>query len=432
MSKIISLIAENVKRLSAVKITPDKQIVVIGGRNGQGKSSVLDCIAMALGGKDQVPDTALRKGAKNGSITIDLGDIKVLRKFTAGGTTSLTVSNAEGAKYNSPQAVLDALVGKLSFDPLGFLRLKARDQADTLRELAGVDLGPIEKRRAEAYALRTEANSEVKRLTGALESKVSYPDAPKEIVSAGEITAKITEANQINTANAAERSALQLIQQRGSSAKSNFENHTATVERLKKELEEAETALREAGRQLADIRREYVNQESKVKLLVDADPAAFDAQLAEIETTNAKVRANIEKAGIAEELRDAEKNARELDQRVKDIDAEKADLLKSSNIPVDGLTFDEGCVYFGDVPLDQASGAEQLRVSIAIASAMNPKLRVMICKDGALLDDDSLALLAAYADANDMQIWLENCHAKGAEATVIIADGMVEERKDVA
>src|SRR5262245_55130191 len=118
--RIVKLEAANVKRLTAVAIEPDGNLVVIGGKNGAGKSSVLDSIAFALGGKDLLCEEPLRNGTEKGHVSVDLGDLHVRRTFTPDGGSTLVVANADGARYPSPQKVLDALVGKLCFDPLDF------------------------------------------------------------------------------------------------------------------------------------------------------------------------------------------------------------------------------------------------------------------------------------------------------------------------
>jgi len=111
---IVSITSENFKRIKAVHIKPTGDVVVVGGRNAQGKSSVLDSIAAALGGKELMPDEALRQGADGGQITVDLGDIIVTRTFGPAGKTALKVTNKEGASFASPQSMLDKLVGRLS------------------------------------------------------------------------------------------------------------------------------------------------------------------------------------------------------------------------------------------------------------------------------------------------------------------------------
>ena len=137
--KIIALEAENLKRLTAVRIAPDGNLVQITGKNGQGKTSVLDAIWWAMAGTSNVQTTPIRKGEDQAIINLDLGDIKVRRKFIAqedgGYTTSITVENGEGARFLSPQNMLDALVGQLSFDPLAFSRMKPADKVQALRSL---------------------------------------------------------------------------------------------------------------------------------------------------------------------------------------------------------------------------------------------------------------------------------------------------------
>ena len=117
--KIIKLVTQNVKRIKAVEITPEGSLVVIGGNNAQGKTSVLDSIMYALGGASTLPPKPLRQGAKKGKVVLDLGEIKVTRTITSK-TNQLVVESADGEKYTSPQAILDKLTGKLTFDPLTF------------------------------------------------------------------------------------------------------------------------------------------------------------------------------------------------------------------------------------------------------------------------------------------------------------------------
>ena len=134
--KIISLKAENVKRLKAVEIVPEGNTVIVSGRNGQGKTSVLDSIWLALGGgnaaKDSQTTQPIRDGAKRANVVLDLGDIKVTRSWTAAGGMALKVEGKDGGVYRSPQALLDSMTGKLSFDPLAFSRMAPEEQRKTL------------------------------------------------------------------------------------------------------------------------------------------------------------------------------------------------------------------------------------------------------------------------------------------------------------
>ena len=139
--RIISLTTSNTLRLSAVHIQPDGSLVVIGGRNAQGKSSVLNSISMALGGAKLCPPEPVKRGAAKSVTRLDLGELVVERTITADGHNYLKVSNAAGAEQKSPQAILDRLTGKLSFDPLEFSRMAPKQQVETLRALTGLKEG---------------------------------------------------------------------------------------------------------------------------------------------------------------------------------------------------------------------------------------------------------------------------------------------------
>jgi len=166
--KITRLTAENIKRIKAVEITPDGNLVVIGGRNAQGKTSVLDSITYALAGASSHPDKPIRNGEDKAKIVCELDDLIVTRTFTPKGG-SLMVSNKEGAKYASPQAMLDELTGKLTFDPLAFARMQPREQLETLKSLVGLDFAEMDAKRHQLYEERTLVNREGKKLANQIE-----------------------------------------------------------------------------------------------------------------------------------------------------------------------------------------------------------------------------------------------------------------------
>src|SRR5216684_2951230 len=103
--KIVSLVAENFQRLRAVAIHPDgSPIVRLAGRNAQGKTSVLESIAATLGGERLCPAVPIRRGEDHAEVTVDLGDVIVTRRWTAGGGSALWVKSREGARFPSPQS----------------------------------------------------------------------------------------------------------------------------------------------------------------------------------------------------------------------------------------------------------------------------------------------------------------------------------------
>jgi len=165
--KIIRLQAENIKRLIAVEIQPSSNLVQITGKNGNGKTSVLDSIWWCLSGGQNIQSKPIRTGENQAVVVLDLGEMVVTRKFKLNKegetTSSLTVENKVGVKFPSPQALLDKLLGDLTFDPLGFARMEARKQFETLRKFVpSVDFDAIDKQNKEDYDARTDVNRQYK------------------------------------------------------------------------------------------------------------------------------------------------------------------------------------------------------------------------------------------------------------------------------
>lgn len=408
--KIIELKVSNVKRLRAITIKPDGNLVVVGGDNGEGKTSTLDAIWMALGGAKAIPDEPVRRGTTKATVELNLGELVVRRTFAKKGTTSLAVFGANGVRQKSPQAILDALTGSLSFDPLSFLRLDAKAQAETLRQLVGLDLSELGKKRQAAYDERAGVNRDVKRLEGALASMRHHPDAPDAAVSVAQLAEELRAGNAKNAANDRKRAALE-------DARANAVRQKAKVESLREQIKEAEAEfeiMQSAGKALA----------AEINDLVDVDTGNLAEAIENAESTNEKVRANAERARIDAELNEKAEVVAGLTAKLEQIDGVKADAIAKAQYPVDGLGVSDVGVTYNDLPFDQASQAQQLQASVAIGLALNPRLKVLLVRDGSLLDRNSLAAVAAQAEAAGAQIWLERV-GEGDECSVIIEDGAV-------
>lgn len=428
--KILRLTAENIKRLSAVEIAPNgAPVQVVGGPNEAGKSSLLDAIEMALGGEKRIPPEPIRRGQKKASVIIDLGEFVVTRRFTPSGT-SLVVTNREGAKYPSPQALLDGLVGKLTFDPLAFATMKPEQQDHTLRALAKVDTSDLELAAKQAFDERTLVNREIKQLDGALATMPTHADVGTEPRSFDALTAQLDAADQLAQAEAnAEREAA-LADQALQRAIARSDEAAALVDRLRRELEQAEGDAEAAEMAVAVAQDTYQAKAAAHIAAADAVPdrAGLRAQIATIEAHNQKAAENRQRAAHAQTLAERKAAADALTTRIAQIDAEKAERLAAATFPLDGLGLDEHGVTWNGLPFAQASTAVRTRVSVAIGAALNPKLRIALIRNGNDLDSTNLALIAAAAAEHDMQLWIERIDGAKGLPTVVIEDGTVVEQ----
>lgn len=400
--RIVSLTAENIKRISAVEITPDgAPVVVIAGRNGQGKTSVLDAIWFALGGGSAQKGTAkpIRDGADTASVTLDLGEFVVTRTWK-GDKTALKVENADGATYRSPQALLDGLVGRLSFDPLAFASLPEREQLATLLDLVDLPFDPaqLDAERRDVFDERTVLGREIKQLTGQLAGLPPIGSGvPDQEVSSADLYAELRAAQDV----------------------------AADIEQTKTAHENAQVAVDVLREQLVVAEKRLADRAKNVASLPELpDIAAIEDRLAKADETNAAVRAKQQRERVNSQLTERKQTADALTARLAEIDTRKATAIREAAMPIDGLGFDDNGVTYNGVPFKQSSSAEQLRVSLAMAMALNPRIRVIRITDGSLLDSSNMALIEEMAAGRGFQVWIERVDESG-KVGVVIEDGQV-------
>lgn len=409
--KIIRLDVEAFKRIKAVSIKPDGSLVVVGGKNAAGKSSTLDAIEAVLGGGKRAPSDPIKHGTKKARIVLETEELVVTRTFTAKGS-QLEVKAKDGGKVASPQKMLDGLVGPVSFDPLGFARMKAVDQAATLRQIVGLDFTAEDEKRQNAYDQRTDVGRELRRLQGALDKLPDPPaNTPKEPVSTSELAAELERRREANTANTKRRAELDALRAKAIALKEN-------IAALEKELEEQRAdfaALNEKGKVLG----------AEVKELVDEDLEELRQRIASADDINAAVRSRQDRDKMQADLDTQIAESERLTQYISQVDETKADVAAQAKYPIEGLALTDDGVTLDGVPFEQASQAQRLRTSVAIGLALNPELKVLLVRDGSLLDEDSLRLVAEMADAAGGQVWLERVSMDGAGCSVVIEDGEV-------
>jgi AAA15 family ATPase/GTPase len=427
--KIIKLESDNVMRLNSVQIEPDGSLIIIGGANGAGKSSVLNSIAMALGGGAEIVEKPLHEGAESGETTLWFDEnIVVNRRYNKTGTTSLTVQTKEGAKFTSPQQMLDSLVGKLTFDPLNFARMKPDEQKRVLCELAQLDFTKEDTEHAAAYEERTIKGREVKRIESVLAGKRFLAGVADEEVSASELNDKLRRANEKNSANAQKRLAVSRLNGAFRDASQDVTDQKTEVKRIEKLLETAQKELEKRQKAADAAKTKFETERDAVAAIEDEDTTEIVNQLTTIEETNAQIRANKEYTVAKEELAVANREHSACESRIEMARMAKEKKLRAAKFPIPGLGLHDLGVTFDGKPFSQASAAEQLRVSVAMGMAANPQLRILLCRDGSLLDDKSLKLLADIVKENDFQCWLEKVSV-GDECSVIIEDGYVKAAK---
>lgn len=412
--RIVGLQVENFMRVSAASIHPNGDPVIqITGKNAEGKTSIINAIWAALcwrAAAGSIPEP-IRRGQETAQVRIDLGDLIITRTWK-GEKTSLTVTTREGAKYPSPQSVLDKLVSEIGFDPLEFVRMQPRDQRTTLMNLLKIDFSEFEEERADRLKHKATAENEITGLYQRLREIPAVPEGtPDEEVSASNLIQEI---------------------QKGQGAINLHQQHLSDLGIAKTHLLEIEDEIEDLEDQLQSLKEKKEHKQQRISILEGwissgtvPDIAPLQEQLKNIEETNRQVRQKQEVDRIRGKLQTVETQLSGIVEAIKDIDQDKKDALASAKFPVSGLSFDETGILLSGVPFAQASTAEQIRVSLAMGIALNPDLRVLLIRDGNALDSESLRMVEQMAKDADMQIWMERVDESG-QVGVIIEDGTVK------
>lgn len=419
--KIIELIVSNYKRVKAITLRPLGEHLVIGGRNEQGKSSTIDALFAALCGGEAICEKPIREGALNSETFVDIGDYTVLRKLTPTGTT-LTVKNKEGKTQTSPQALLDGLVGVLAFDPLEYVHMDPKAQRDLLARLAGLDFKALDAEYDALYQKRRDANREVDRLSGELAGRVGV--GPFEEISVEALIAKLNDAEATNKKRSDANGVAALARQRVSDAEIKVEVKIETVRRLQAELAAAESQLRQSKENWDKEKTAYKEFQMIADALPIAQVSSIKAELAAVGEKNAAIRANVAVNNLRIKLNDARHIADNLDRLCQEKLSAKATAIRDAKYPLPGLALADDCVLFNGIPIKQASSKQQICIGASIGAALNPKLRVMVVRDGSLLDENNLIELLKWGTANDIQLLVERV-GDGDECTVVIEDGEI-------
>lgn len=407
--RIIELHAENVKGIKAVDISPDPHFQQISGKNGQGKTSILDAIWLAVQNKaaNKANPNVIRNGESDAMVELVLDDYVVKRFWKRDGedkiTTRLAIETREGHNVKGPQSLLDGFIDGLSFDPMQFIQGAESPQGQRRQRQMLIDAFSLADQLAEHDAIITKESDdrrELKRKQKDLETElktiaVPTDSDPTEEASSGDL---INEQRQLNDRMTGHAKAVDIITE-----------CDRQIAELQKRKADAEKSICTEHELLAMVNREDKITEELDNLGTRNDRARnvkrYHALRAEADRLGADIQLCTDKIELAK--------------------LNKDEILEAVDLPIDGLEIGEDGIYFDGVPFMQRSDAEKLRVAMAVAMAANPDLRVIRITNGSLIDEDGMKLLREVAEQQDYQIWVEVVDGTG-KVGVYIEEGEVK------
>lgn len=401
--KINKLEIENVKRVKAVKIEPTANgLTVIGGNNNQGKTSVLDAIAWALGGEKFRPSMAKNSASvipPHLHIVLNNG-LVVERK---GKNSDLKVTDPEGNKGG--QQLLNEFVEQLALNLPKFMENSSREKADTLLRIIGVgdSLAALEQQERELYNRRLAIGQIADQKEKFAKEQPYYPDAPKEIVSASELIRQQQDILARNGENQRKRENLHSLEQ---------------------EYQKINDQLSELMKQQDNVHRDLETARKSTEDLVDESTAELEKNITEIEEINRKVRANLDKDKAEDDALEYRNQYRALTQEIEDIRKSKTDLLESAELPLEGLSVEEGELVYKGQRWDNMSGSDRLKVATAIVRKLNPRCGFVLLDKLEQMDMATLKEFGFWLEEQGLQA-IATRVSTGDECSIIIEDGYV-------
>lgn len=406
--KINTLQIENIKRVKAVALNPaENGLTVIGGKNGQGKTSVLDAIAWALGGDRYRPSNPEREGSTlppHIKLTLSNG----LTVERSGKNSALKVVDTTGKR--SGQQLLNEFVEQLAIDLPRFLQASNREKADTLLQVIGVGdrIHELEAKERDVYNRRRMIGQDADRKRKYADELPFYPAAPKELVSALDLIRQQQDILARNGENQRKR-------MRANQIEHEYGKAAAHVSLLKSQLAAAQKQLTQLEADLEIAQKDALD-------LQDESTEEVERSLQEIEQINIQVRANCDREKAEQDAAYYAQQYQELTAELEDIRHDKYALLNSAELPLPGLSVEDSELTYNGKKWDCMSGADQLIAATAVVRAVNPKCGFVLLDKLEQLDADTLLNFGSWLEEQGLQA-IATRVSTGPECSIIIEDG---------
>ncbi len=416
--KITALEAENVKRIKAVALTPAPTgLTLVGGNNNQGKTSVLDALAWALGGEKFRPNAAQRDGAVAPAhlrVTLSNG-VVVERK---GKNSSLTVTDPTGRR--SGQQLLNAFVEPLALDLPRFMEASDKEKADILLRIIGIgnELHLRDMEIKSIYDKRTFTGQLAQQKKHFADELISYPDAPEQPLSASDLIRQQQDILARNGEN-------QRLRQQAQELARQEQQCLDELKRTRERIEELEKLREELDAKHTKLFNQRKNAEKTVAQLQDESTAELEASIQSIDETNRKVRANLEKARAEDEAAKYASDYEKLTEALSQKRAERLALLNGADLPLPGLSVEDGALTYNGKRWRDMSGSDQLRVAAAIVRRLNPDCGFVLLDKLEQMDMTTLEEFGRWLEVEGLQA-IATRVSTGSECQIIIEDGMVK------
>ncbi|MFH2141387.1 MAG: AAA family ATPase [Bacteroidota bacterium] len=443
--KIRKVEIKDIKKIEFAEISPTENVIYITGKNGQGKSSLLDALFSVFGGKNSLPEMPLNQntGAKNGHVTVELDNgLRLIRKVSAAGTT-LTIESETGEKITSPQKYVEEKLKYFSFNPAEFYETTdPKKRAGMIKEILNTQYGNDFSVLGNLYQKSGYQDGNIIEYIDSLtndKNGILYLSRRK----AGELIKMAPENKNIELGDFDIESKKEELQELESQLQKNDENSQKII-RIISNIKNTESSYKisyeSIPQPVKDTRiQEYLNFGQIIENALEALGEAggnIQAKRTDIEEQIREIRESISeylqnKSEIERyqeklnQYREAINEYDKLDNLIKELRIKRENLIGQAKLPLEGMEMDGYNITVKGIPFEQLSQSEKIIASVNVAMALNPELKVMRVLNGNLLDSETFEYLKKIITDNDYQLWIEYIQDENTGIGYFIENGKI-------
>lgn len=422
--RIVELNISNIKRIKAVSITPKSDLVILEGDNAQGKTSVLDGISYLLGGKRLIPEEPIRKGEKTGYAEALFGDFQISRNWTNPYTSYLKIKTKDGVEPKNPQTFLNERIGSVSLEVAELVNMDKDERIKVFKRITGLNLDDLAEKQDRVMELRKDKNKDLARSNAEMKSYADLADI-EEGLNFDELQKERRKKELYNEAYRDKEEFIEDLSADRAMKINIIEDNKREIEDWRKDIAELEINIKETTKEIKNIDAEIIAEKRGLEAMVKTDLTEIDKKIKQaVDSLDLKAKHDRKKE-VQEEI---DKVSKKVDGYNVDLDKirdERTKRIKESKVPVEGVEFDGESIRYKGIEFEECSTAEQIEMSIAIGIKENPKIRIILIRDGSAIGRAAKERIRDLAKENNFQIWIERvAESKGNE--IFIEDGEIK------
>lgn len=423
--RIMELSVSNIKRIKAVNITPKDDLVILEGDNAQGKTSIMDSISYLLGGKRLIPDEPIRKGETEGFVKATIGSFEVTRRWTNPYVSTVHITTKKGEMNpGNPQTFLNERIGSVSLEVAELVNMDKDDRIKVFKRITGLNLNDLTEKHGRVMELRKDRNRDLARMEAELKNYSELPDIEEGLDFDKLQTERKERESDNETYLKKKNDIIELIDDRNIKNGA-IDDSKTQIEEYEKDIADLKLGINQTALDIERVTEEITVGKKELEAMVKTDLTEIDKK---IKKTVDLIELKVKHERSDEIKKDISATSEKIDKYNNDLDAikhERTTRIKDSKVPVEGVEFDGESIRYKGIEFEECSTAEQIEISIAIGIKENPKIRIILIRDGSAIGKAAMEKIKQMAKENNFQIWVERvAESKGNE--IFIEDGEIK------